>query len=81
MSNRQRAPDGQLYPIFFKRFDTLNMVIIARGLKFTRQVLLNLVESGPRTRPIGPTSGHISIHQLHVLYVERMMPTTKLIKN
>ena len=43
------------------------MLGFARGLKYIRSALLNVVELDPGTRQIGLLSGYIITHQLHAL--------------
>ena len=57
------------------------MLGFARGLKSIRSALLNLVESGPGTRQIGPISGDISTHQLlDYKDDEKIMKLTKIFR-
>ena len=74
---RQRVPDGQFHPIFFKRFDPPNVLWFVIQI---RSALLNLMGLGPGTRQVGLISGYISTHQLHASHFQLMMLTTKLIK-
>ena len=68
----------------FTQFSSKGLILqiwFEGGLKSIRCALIKFVELGPGPRKIGPISGYISTHQLHVSHFQLMTPTTNPVKH